>query len=82
MIQWLVYSRQGCALCEEMLEELAQVLPPPVAATVVVQDVDADPELERKYGQRVPVLLVDGEFLCCYRLDRERMKIYLEGDSG
>jgi hypothetical protein len=82
MTQWLVYSRQGCALCEEMLVELAQVLPPQIAATVVVQDIDADPELQRKYGHRVPVLLADGEFLCCYRLDRERIGIYLEGDSG
>ena len=72
MIQWTVYSRQGCTLCEEMLVEMASLLGPD--APVAIIDISGDAELEAKYGRRVPVLLADGEFVCAYRLDRERMK--------
>jgi glutaredoxin len=76
MAQWTVYSRHGCSLCEEMLLELAALLGP-AAAQVTVVDVSGDAELEAKYGRRVPVLLADGEFVCAYRLDGERLKAWL-----
>ena len=60
-----------------MLVELAELLSPAEAARVAVVDIDQDPELERKYGQRIPVLLADGEFVCDYRLDRERVRLLL-----
>lgn len=75
MPQWTVYSRADCSLCERMLEELADVLGPQAAVQVV--DIDGEPELERKYGTRIPVLLADGEFVCAYRLDRERVQACL-----
>jgi hypothetical protein len=75
MPQWTVYSRADCSLCERMLEELAEVLGP--QAPVQVVDIDGEPELERKYGTRIPVLLADGEFVCAYRLDPERVRGYL-----
>jgi hypothetical protein len=75
--RWLVYSRQGCSLCDTLLRELAEVLGPVIAAQVQVVDVDDDPPLKHKYGSRVPVLMVDGEFLCAYRLDHERLAPYL-----
>lgn len=78
---WAVYSREGCHLCEELLADLAQLLGPAAAAQVVVIDISDDPELERKYGQRVPVLLADGEFVCAYRLDEARVRAYL-GEEG
>jgi glutaredoxin len=77
MPEWTVFSRPGCGLCEEMLEELASVLPPAEAARVQVIDIDADPELTRKYGTRIPVLLINGEFVCAYRLDRQRVAAHL-----
>jgi predicted thioredoxin/glutaredoxin len=76
MIQWTVYSRADCSLCEHLLEELAELLGP-AAATVQVVDIEGDPELERKYGTRIPVLMADGEFVCAYRLDVERVRAYL-----
>ena len=42
----------------------ALTLPP-----VEVVDVDADPELTRRYGLNVPVLLLDGTLVCRHRLD-------------
>jgi len=49
--------------------------------TVAVVDVDADPELEAAYGDRVPVLLLGappgGIELCHFRLDRARVEAAL-----
>ncbi|HEU4601296.1 MAG TPA: glutaredoxin family protein [Steroidobacteraceae bacterium] len=76
MVQWTIYHRPGCSLCDEMMAELAQLLDPQEAARVQVVDVSADPDLERKYGKRIPVLLADGDFVCNYRLDAERVSRY------
>lgn len=52
-----VFSRQGCGLCataERLARQEAR------RAEVVVVDVDTDPELQRRYHVRVPVVVVDG----------------------
>ena len=77
MPQWTVYSRADCSLCEHMLDELAELLGPEAAAAVEVVDIGGRPDLERKYGTRIPVLAADGEFVCAYRLDVERARAYL-----
>jgi len=50
-------------------------------AVVVVVDVDAEPALEREYGDRVPVLFAGdpagGAELCHFRLDRARVEAAL-----
>jgi len=75
--EWVVYSRSGCGLCAEFMINLADLLGE-LAATVRVVDIDGDPELTRKYGDRIPVLTVDGDFVCGYRLDVDRVQRYLE----
>jgi len=77
MVHWTVLSRPDCSLCEQFLAELAEVLSPAEAAQVSVLDVDRDPALAGKYGHRIPVLLADGEFVCDYKLDRERVRGHL-----
>lgn len=69
-----VVHREDCELCEEMLAELGALgrrisLPP-----VTVVDVDADPELLRRYGLNVPVLLLDGTVVCKHRLDEDELR--------
>ncbi len=72
MTQLTLLTRAYCHLCDEMREALA-----PIArrhgATVDEIDVDAHPDLEDRYGDLVPVLLLgaarDGVPLCRYRLD-------------
>jgi predicted thioredoxin/glutaredoxin len=69
-----VVHRQDCDLCDEMVAELASLgrkvpLPP-----VSIVDVDADPELVRRYGLNVPVLLLDGTVVCKHRLDVDELK--------
>jgi hypothetical protein len=62
-------SRADCGLCEELAFELgalAAELPLPPLRHL---DVDSDPELRRRYGLHVPVLLLDGVEVCRHRLD-------------
>jgi hypothetical protein len=81
MTQWTVLSRPDCSLCEQLLHELAEELSPAEAAQVRVVDIDQDPALARKYGHRIPVLLADEEFVCDYRLDRERVRRIVAGPA-
>jgi hypothetical protein len=66
--------RDGCGLCDEMLADL-QVLGRSLALPPLeVVDVDADPQLQRRYGVQVPVLLLDGTKVCHFRLDEEELR--------
>jgi hypothetical protein len=71
-MRFLLYSRHGCGLCEEMLGELA-ALPAVVQAGVDVLDVDSDPAAKVRYGHKIPVLLYAGELVCHGRLDPEEV---------
>jgi hypothetical protein len=65
-------TRDGCQLCEEMLAELA----PWAAARGVaftIEDVDGDPQLRRRYGLKVPVLLFDDEPIAHARLGSDAL---------
>jgi len=75
--KWIVYSRPGCGLCEEFMAALADLVGSELAAEVCVVDIDTDEALRRKYSERVPVLTVDGDFVCQYRLDAERVRRYV-----
>jgi glutaredoxin len=76
-LRWTVYTRPGCSLCEQLLTELAALLGPLRAAAVEVIDISDDPELEDRYSTRIPVLTANGDFVCCYRLDEQRVRAYL-----
>jgi glutaredoxin len=55
----VLYTREGCCLCEEAAELLARYrsyLPP---ATEV--DIDTDPRLRERFATCVPVVEIDGE---------------------
>jgi hypothetical protein len=73
---WVVYSKPDCSLCETFLAELAEILGEKAAAVAVV-DVTSSADLERKYGTRIPVLTIDDDFVCAYRVDRERVARYM-----
>jgi len=78
-------TRAYCHLCDEML---AAVTPLAAAsgATLAVIDVDANPWLERLYGDRVPVLFAGdpeaGRELCHGRLDRKQVEAALQVSSA
>ena len=78
MTAWTVYTRAGCSLCEQLIDDLARVLESSQAQVAVI-DITDDAGLEAKYGRRIPVLLADGEFVCAYHLDEQRVRAHLSG---
>lgn len=66
---YTLVSRVDCHLCEVMLEELHAFLGG-AHTPVRVVDVDQDAGLKRRFGHKVPVLLLDGEVVCYGRFDR------------
>jgi len=69
----VVWSRDGCGLCEEMTRELGAWLEGRGLAAAV-RDVDEDPDARRRYGLKVPVLTLDGHIVCHGRLDRAELE--------
>jgi len=61
--------RAECGLCEEFVgayHALARHQPLP---NLELQDVDSDPVLSRRWGLKIPVLLLDDTLICQTRLD-------------
>jgi hypothetical protein len=52
-----------------MRSELAALARAVALPSLEIVDVDADPELLRRHGLHVPVLLLDGSVVCRHRLD-------------
>jgi glutaredoxin-like protein DUF836 len=69
----LLYTRADCALCDEA-RALLDALRTEVAFDVWEVDVGGDAELERRYGQRVPVAVAGGEELFAGHLDEARVR--------
>lgn len=76
----VLYARAYCHLCDDMATALA-ALQPALNFTFEVVDVDADPALEARYDERVPVLARDGVEICHYVLDRDRLEAALAGPA-
>ena len=66
-------TRPGCHLCEDAKAALERV----VAVTGdrwVEKDVTGDVELEREYGDRLPVVLLDGREHSYFDVDEPRLR--------
>ncbi|RTL47714.1 MAG: glutaredoxin family protein [Rhodocyclaceae bacterium] len=74
--QLTLYSRTYCHLCDDMLAAL-ETLRSEFSFTVAVVDVDADPALEAKYDELVPVLVAEDQELCHYFLDEAAVRAFL-----
>lgn len=77
-IELTLLSRAWCHLCHDMEAALAPVAAE-FGADVTVVDVDADPTLEERYDELVPVLLHGGVELCHHFLDEAKVREYLAG---
>lgn len=70
------YVRTYCHLCTDLMQGLVP-WQGRLGFTVEAVDVDADPGLEARYGERVPVLVgPDGREICHYFLDESALMSY------
>jgi glutaredoxin len=69
----VVLTRAGCHLCADACEVVASVAAE-LGADWTTQDVDADADLRARWGEYVPVLIVDGAVLDWFRVDPDRLR--------
>lgn len=67
------YERPGCHLCVDALAVVEQVAAE-FGAQVRLHDIDADEALQRAYGERIPVVLIDGEPHAQWFVDEARLR--------
>jgi glutaredoxin len=71
-MQLTLYYREGCHLCETMLQAL-RGLQSRLDFEVRLIDIDRDERLRQRYDEWVPVLCADDEEICHYHLDVEAL---------
>jgi hypothetical protein len=76
--QVVVYTADGCALCERALEVVREVRGR-VPFELDVVDIGGDPELERRYREQLPALEIDGDLAFTYFVDADALAARLRG---
>ena len=72
-----VYSRHGCHLCEDAVKTL-ESMREELEFEIEIIYIDGNTELEKLYGNEVPVIHINGEHHDFYRVDPERFRTSLE----
>ncbi|MET0760952.1 MAG: glutaredoxin family protein [Thermoleophilaceae bacterium] len=72
-----LYGKPGCHLCEDARSALERVR---AGHDFELEEVDVslDPALYREYGERIPVLALDGEELFEFFVDEESLRERLD----
>jgi glutaredoxin len=74
MIEVTVYSRSNCHLCEAALEVISEIRNE-FEFTITKILIDGNAELEEKYGEQVPVILINNQPHDFFRVDPERFRL-------
>lgn len=76
-VEVTLLTRDGCHLCEVAARELARILPDYQIEPTVL-DVDRDPQLQAEYGDRVPVVLLNGREHGYFEVEERRLRAAIE----
>ena len=77
MTKVVLYSRSGCHLCDialETLEKLQSELSQEAPFEIEVLLIDGDSDLEKRFGEQVPVTYIDGSPHDFWRVEPDRFK--------
>lgn len=70
-----LYSKPGCHLCDDARTVVNEVVAR-LGAPVELEEIDilADPALQTRYGEEIPVVLIDGRMHTYWRVDPARLE--------
>ncbi len=72
----IVYHREGCHLCEDVVASLSQ-LQEELGYKIKQIDIDEDPKLQKKYNVDVPVVMVNDDVIFYHFFDEEALRLAL-----
>ena len=76
-----VMVRKTCGSCGRVVEQITPVVAA-AGAQLETVDVDDDAELALEYGDRVPVIVIDGEEFACWEVDNAELAAELGARVG
>lgn len=76
-----VMVRQTCGSCSRVVDQITPVVAA-AGAQLETVDVDENEELALEYGDRVPVIVVDGEEFACWEVDNDELAAELGVGRG
>ncbi len=71
MHEVILYTRQGCHLCDVVKHTLQQ-LESSAAFRWQIIDIDTDPMLQQRFNEEVPVVFIDGRKAFKYRMEPQQ----------
>ena len=72
-----VYSRTGCHLCEDVINKLSP-LTESLNFKIEEIKIDGNLELEKEFGELIPVTKVNGYHFDHFSIDLDKFKSFLE----
>jgi glutaredoxin len=80
--QLILYSRPGCHLCEQALDELVALHGEGYSFELREVDIESDESLLRSMLERIPVLELNGEVVAELAVDRSSIRARLDTVVG
>ncbi len=78
-LEFIIYSRQGCHLCDVMKDEL-EAMAMSKKGTIKLVDIDNDPDLKKRFNNQIPVLFFDDVEICHYKLNKKNLLRFLAAE--
>ncbi|MBN9605404.1 MAG: glutaredoxin family protein [Actinomycetales bacterium] len=75
-------GRPGCHLCDEARTVVERVLADHPGLALEERSIDDDPELQDRYAEEIPVLLIDDRVHTIWRVDEARLRRALGGGDA
>ncbi len=79
-----VIGKAGCHLCPtalEIVETVVAELPGSDDIEIVEHSIDDDPVLHELWWEKIPVVLIDGQFHAQWRVSADRLRAALQNEE-
>ena len=76
-----VMTKKDCSLCDDAKVIIEQVIAE-IPAELKMTDIESDPELFKRYQEKIPVVLINGEESFVYKVHPVTLRKKLEKLSG
>ncbi len=72
-----IFSKKDCCLCDEM-KEIVERVARDFSVEMILTDIETSEDLMSAYGEKIPVLRINGEEAFVYKAPEPRLRKKLE----